>query len=159
MNHSFDLKCTVCESTYLIKHQIGYRSTEFFFECPVCGIMLSGEVEAEIDSEEVRIKSNFKNLENYEKDNSVDYFIQLSGEFYDYKLTAADDSHRFMPGSFMLTSKIGFEKIEKMAGLSKYVIDVIPEVYNNCSRVIELIVSNKENKKYVYSELRKIGKL
>lgn len=155
MNHSFHLKCVVCESTYLIKHQIGYRSTEFYFECPKCGIMLSGNVN--IDNENVKFSATFHNLEQFNQETQVeaklDYFIQLSGEFYDNKLKEGSGSDWYMPGSFILNSN---EKIEEIGRLSQYIIEYIPFAYDKCSRVIQLIVNNKENQKYVFSELDKM---
>src|SRR5699024_960085 len=155
MNHSFNLQCCVCETSYLIKHQIGYRSTDFFFECPTCGIMLSGQVK--IDNENLRINSKFINLKQDKDSQRADYFIQMSGEFYDNKLKRADDSSVFTPGSFILqSSDLGFEKTQHMSNLAHYIIDEIPEYYKKCSNVIDLIVSRKDNKKYVYSELKKL---
>lgn len=155
MNCSFHLKCVVCESTYLIKHQIGYRSTEFYFECPKCGIMLSGNVN--IDNENVKVSATFNNLEEFKEEKKVeadiDYFIQLSGEFYDNKLRIGSSSDWYMPGSFIQNNG---EKIEEFGQLSQYIIEYIPFLYNRCSRVIQLIVNNKQNQKYVFSELNKM---
>src|SRR5699024_1653623 len=155
MNHSFNLQCCVCETTYLIKHQIGYRSTDFFFECPTCGIMLSGQVK--IDNESIGVNSKFSNLKQNKENKKADYFIQMSGEFYDNKLKRANDYSVFTPGSFILqSSELGFEKTQHMSNLAHYIIDEIPELYKKCSNVVDLIVIRKDNKKYVYTELEKL---
>lgn len=154
MNLNFLLDCNVCKTKYLIKHQIGYRSTEFYFECPTCGIMLSGKVN--INNETTRISQEFQNLTESNSDENPDYFIQLSGEFYDNKLVKGDASSRFIPGSFISNSFIGYEKMKKLSKWSQYIIEGIPQLYSDCANVIDLIISKKNNEKYVFSEMIKL---
>lgn len=156
MNLNYSVECGVCETKYLIKHQVGYRSTEFYFECPTCGIMLSGEVE--IDNETTRIGHHFKNLVENNGSVKPDFFIQLSGEFYDNKLVEGDEASKFIPGSFISNSFIGFEKMESLSAWSHYIIEGIPRLFNECINIIDLIISSKNNKKYIFSELLKLHK-
>lgn len=156
MNHNYEKKCVVCDTSYLIKHQIGYRSTEFFFECPTCGVMLSGEVK--IDNENITIDSDFTNLVDANDETNAEYMIQLSGEFYDDKLSDTGGEFSLMLSPFMRTSSLlGPQNIQAFGGLTNYVLEGIPALYEDVSLVIDLIINNKDNKKYVFSELEKLS--
>lgn len=155
MNHSFKTKCKVCETPYLIKYQVGYvPENHFSFECPTCGVMIEGTIN--VDNKNVRIGWNFDNLIDFTGnilESKEGYCIQLTGEFYDEKLSSLKDYFPFTPSPFM--RNLG-PHIEKMNGLAVYLAEDIQQDVNNHKNLVNLVLSNKNNVKYVYSELKRL---
>ncbi|MDF9614187.1 hypothetical protein P5763_19260 [Bacillus cereus] len=156
MNHSFEKQCTVCETPYLIKYQIGYvQKNHFSFECPTCGVMIEGTIN--VDNKNIRIGWNFDNLVDYPGnilESKEGYFMQLTGEFYDKKISSLKNYVPFTPSPFM--RNFG-PHIEEMNGLAVYLAEDIHQHVNNYKNLINLVLSNKNNVKYIYSELKKLS--
>ncbi|PFW81798.1 hypothetical protein COL27_18720 [Bacillus sp. AFS075960] len=156
MNHSFEKQCTVCETPYLIKYQIGYvQKNHFSFECPTCGVMIEGTIN--VDNKNIRIGWNFDNLVDYPGnilESKEGYFMQLTGEFYDKKISSLKNYIPFTPSPFM--RNFG-PHIKEMNGLAVYLAEDIHQHVNNYKNLINLVLSNKNNVKYVYSELKKLS--
>ncbi|PEL87089.1 hypothetical protein [Bacillus wiedmannii] len=155
MNHNFEKKCKVCETPYLLKFQIGYVSKNHFsFECPTCGVMIEGIIN--VNNKEVTFNGDFDNLVDYHGNISKSkegYFMQLTSEFYQIKMSSLKDYTFGIPSPFMQNFS---PYLEKMNGLATYLAEDIHQQVNNYKNVINLVLSNKSNVKYVYSELKKL---
>ncbi|MED3447812.1 MULTISPECIES: hypothetical protein [Bacillus cereus group] len=67
MNDVKQKMCKVCETSYLLKFQVGYVSNNHFsFGCPTCGVMLEGIIN--VDNKEAKFNWNFDNLVDYSGD-------------------------------------------------------------------------------------------
>ncbi|HDR4590239.1 TPA: hypothetical protein QCR33_001021 [Bacillus cereus] len=156
MNHSFEKQCKVCETPYLIKYQVGYvQKNHFSFECPTCGVMIEGTIN--VDNENIRIGCTFDNLVDYPGDileSKEGYFLQLTGEFYDKKISSLKDYVPFTPSPFI--RNFG-PHINEINGLAVYLAEDIHQHVNNYKNLIDLVLSDKNNVKYIYSELKRLS--
>ncbi|ARZ62343.1 hypothetical protein [Bacillus thuringiensis] len=148
--------CKVCETPYLLKFQVGYVSKNHFsFECPTCGVMLEGIIN--VDNENVEFGWSFDNLVDYPDNiykSGAGYFMQLTSEFYEYKISLLKDHNHRIPSPFMRNS---CTYIGEMTDFASYLAEDIHQHVNHYKNLINLVLSNKNNVKYVYSEFRELA--
>ncbi|KAA0768152.1 hypothetical protein DN392_28185 [Bacillus sp. BB51/4] len=155
MNHNFETKCKVCETPYLLKFQIGYvPKNHFSFECPTCGVMIEGVIN--VNNEEITFDGDFDNLVDYHGNISKakeGYFMQLTSEFYQQKISLLKDYTMRIPSPFMQNLS---PYSKKMNGLAIYLAEDVHQQVHDYKNLVNLVLSKKNNVKYVYSELRKL---
>ncbi|CAG9615087.1 hypothetical protein BACCIP111899_04323 [Bacillus rhizoplanae] len=156
MNQIFEKKCKVCETPYLLKYQVGYvEKNHFSFECPTCGVMIEGTIN--VNNKERKLDWDFDNLVDYSGDilkSKEGYFMQLTSEFYENKISLLKDYTFGTPTPFIRNF---CDYIEDMNGLASYLADDIHQHVNHYKNLINLVLSNKNNVKYVYSEFGKLA--
>jgi hypothetical protein len=156
MNDVQEKMCKVCETPYLLKFQVGYVSKNHFsFECPTCGVMLEGIIN--VDNKEAKFDWNFDNLVDYTGDileSKIGYFLQLTSEFYEKKISLLRHYEERTPTPFM---KNFSPYLSEMNGLASYLNENIHQHVNLYKNLINLVLSNKNNVKYVYSEFGKLA--
>lgn len=155
MNQNFEKKCKVCETPYLLKFQVGYvAKNHFSFECPTCGVMIEGTIN--VNNKERKLDWDFDNLVDYSGDilkSKEGYFMQLTSEFYENKISLLKDYTFGTPSPFIRNF---CDYIEDMNGLASYLAEDIHQHVNRYKNLINLVLSNKNNVKYVYSEFKKL---
>lgn len=155
MNQIFEKKCKVCETPYLLKYQVGYvEKNQFSFECPTCGVMIEGTIN--VNNKERKLDWNFDNLVDYSGDilkSKEGYFLQLTSEFYENKISLLKDYTFGTPTPFIRNF---CDYIENMNGLASYLAEDIHQHVNHYKNLINLVLSNKDNVKYVFSEFKKL---
>lgn len=155
MNQIFEKKCKVCETPYLLKYQVGYvEKNQFSFECPTCGVMIEGTIN--VNNKERKLDWNFDNLVDYSGDilkSKEGYFLQLTSEFYENKISLLKDYTFGTPTPFIRNF---CDYIENMNGLASYLAEDIHQHVNHYKNLINLVLSNKDNVKYVFSEFEKL---
>ncbi|PFA95068.1 hypothetical protein CN900_19605 [Bacillus anthracis] len=155
MNDVKQKMCKVCETPYLLKFQVGYVSKNHFsFECPTCGVMLEGIIN--VDNKEAKFDWNFDNLVDYSGDilkSKEGYFMQLTSEFYENKISSLKDYTFGTPPPFIRNL---CDDIKEMIGLASYLAEDINQHVNHYRNLINLVLSNKDNVKYVFSEFEKL---
>ncbi|AAW31034.1 hypothetical protein [Bacillus thuringiensis] len=155
MNQIFEKKCKVCETPYLLKYQVGYvEKNQFSFECPTCGVMIEGTIN--VNNKERKLDWNFDNLVDYSGDilkSKEGYFLQLTSEFYENKISLLKDYTFGTPTPFIRNF---CDYIENMNGLASYLAEDIHQHVNHYKNLINLVLSNKNNVKYVFSEFEKL---
>ncbi|WP_095021690.1 hypothetical protein [Bacillus thuringiensis] len=117
--------------------------------------MIKGTIN--VDNKNIRIGWNFDNLVDYLGnilESKEGYFIQLTGKFYDKKISSLKDYIPFTPSPFI--RNVG-PHIKEINELAVYLAEVIQQHVNNYKNLINLVLSNKNNIKYIYSELQKLS--
>ncbi|MBJ8009892.1 MULTISPECIES: hypothetical protein [Bacillus cereus group] len=156
MNDAVEKMCKVCETPYLLKFQVGYVSKNHFsFECPTCGVMIEGAIN--VDNKNIEFGWSFDNLVDYPDNiykSEVGYFMQLTSEFYEYKISLLKDRTHRIPSPFIRNS---CTYIGEMNEFASYLAEDIHQHVNHYKNLINLVLSNKKNVKYVYSEFRKLA--
>ncbi|PEW74451.1 hypothetical protein CN449_14265 [Bacillus thuringiensis] len=155
MNQIFEKKCKVCETPYLLKYQVGYvEKNQFSFECPTCGVMIEGTIN--VNNKERKLDWDFDNLVDYSGDilkSKEGYFLQLTSEFYENKISLLKDYTFGTPTPFIRNF---CDYIENMNGLASYLAEDIHQDVKQYKNLINLVLSNKDNVKYVFSEFERL---
>lgn len=155
MNDIVEKMCKVCETPYLLKGQLGYvAKNHFSFECPTCGVMIEGTINVDNDNRDW--DWSFDNLVDYPHniyESEVGYFMQLTSEFYEEKISLLKDHKGGKPTPFI---KNFCSYIREMNGLAYYLAEDIHKQVYRFKNLVNLVLSNKNNVKYVYSEFKKL---
>ncbi|MCU5106017.1 hypothetical protein OCA21_09170 [Bacillus cereus] len=117
--------------------------------------MIEGTIN--VNNKERKLDWDFDNLVDYSGDilkSKEGYFMQLISEFYENKISLLKNYTFGTPTPFIRNF---CDYIEDMNGLASYLADDIHQHVNHYKNLINLVLSNKNNVKYVYSEFGKIA--
>lgn len=116
--------------------------------------MIEGTIN--VNNKEGKLDWDFDNLVDYSGDilkSKEGYFLQLTSEFYENKISLLKDYTFGTPTPFIRNF---CDYIENMNGLASYLAEDIHQHVNHYKNLINLVLSNKDNVKYVFSEFEKL---
>lgn len=110
-----------------------------------------------VNNKERKLDWDFDNLVDYSGDilkSKEGHFMQLTSEFYENKISLLKNYTFGTPTPFIRNF---YDYIEDMNGLASYLADEIDQHVNHYKNLINLVLNNKNNVKYVYSEFGKLA--
>lgn len=147
------VKCNVCEEKILLRFQLGYYNIPFVFNCPNCGISISGiqnisKGQLEINNA-IEIDENIENV-SYYGNFSVEFLNKKISKFISIEDVISQDFSPFMRTAMLFSDSLDFSKINDR--ICKF-INFKTEKWNGIYSLFELYMNDKID--YVKKEIIK----
>ncbi|WP_435922574.1 hypothetical protein [Paenibacillus sp. DYY-L-2] len=155
MNSNIHLQCAVCNNKVLLKVYGGYvLENRFAYNCPECGITISGYLTWNDDLDKGMVKEFNCNNAEIVMDRTIEpsHFLQLATEFFTFKIRPYKmDDPLLIFSPFILESMSSQRRTMDKSSLVKAVTEGFDERFNISIRTWELY--KNKNFKYLDRQL------